>query len=164
MGRWLMQVVLVGALELRKAIDVDARTGGVHVAGGAHDDPGAVDLFDDAVTTGDHDGAGVHGHDRLHAGADQRRVRLHQRHGLTLHVGAHQRAVGVVVLQERDQGSSDRNELFRRHVHHVHGVRAFRSWDSPLIRPGTRSSTICPSFSSMLAWAIVYFDSSMAEM
>ena len=113
---------LVRTLELRQTIDVDARAGGVHVACGAHDNAGAVDLFDDAVTTGDHDSAGVHGDDRFHAGADQRRVRLHQRHGLTLHVGAHQRAVGVVVFQERDQGRSDRNDLFRRHVHHVHGV------------------------------------------
>src|SRR5690606_24330241 len=110
---------LVGALELRQAIDVDARTAGGHFARGANHDAGAVDLFDHAVTTGDHDRAGVHGHDRFHAGADQRRVRLHQRHGLTLHVGAHQRAVGVIVFQERDQGGGDRNDLFRRHVHHV---------------------------------------------
>ena len=39
----------------------------------------------------------------LHARADQRRRRLEQRHRLALHVRAHQRAVGVVVLQERDQ-------------------------------------------------------------
>ncbi len=38
------------------------------------------------------------------------------------------------------------------------------NWESPLIRPGTSSSTIMPSLSSMLAWAIVYFASSMAEM
>ncbi|MNS63617.1 hypothetical protein D3C72_967160 [compost metagenome] len=38
------------------------------------------------------------------------------------------------------------------------------SWDSPLIRPGTRSSTISPFFSSMLDWAITCFASSMAEM
>ncbi len=110
---------LVRTLELRQAIDVDARAAGFHVARGAHDDTGAVDLLDHAFTTGDHDSAGVHGHHGFHAGADQRRVRLHQRHGLTLHVGAHQRAVGVIVFQEGDQGGGDRNDLFRRHVHHV---------------------------------------------
>src|SRR5262249_37595790 len=47
----------------------------------------------------------------LHAGADQRRLRSKQRHGLALHVRPHQRAVGVVVLQERYERSRDRNEL-----------------------------------------------------
>ena len=67
---------------------------------------------------GDH----VTGVDRgavLHAGADQGRVALDQRHGLALHVGAHQRTVGVVVLEERDQGGRDRHHLARRDVHVV---------------------------------------------
>ena len=41
---------------------------------------------------------------------------LDQRHRLTLHVGAHQRAVGVVVLQERDQRCGYRHQLLRRDV------------------------------------------------
>ena len=57
--------------------------------------------------------------DRLHAGADERRVGLHQRHGLALHVRAHQRAVGVVVLEERNERRGDRDELLGRHVHRV---------------------------------------------
>ena len=68
-------------------------------------------------------GAGVAGHHVFHAGADQRRVRSQQRHGLTLHVRAHQRAVGVVVLQERDQRRGDRHHLLGRHVHEVDLVR-----------------------------------------
>ena len=44
-------------------------------------------------------------------------VAAQERHGLPLHVGAHERAVGVVVLEERDQRGRDRNELLRRHVH-----------------------------------------------
>ena len=39
---------LVGALELRQAVDVDARLGRVGLLGGAHHDPGAVDLLDHA--------------------------------------------------------------------------------------------------------------------
>ncbi len=35
---------------------------------------------------------------------------------------------------------------------------------SPLIRPGTRSSAISPSFMAMLAWAMTCFASSMADM
>jgi hypothetical protein len=46
-----------------------------------------------------------------------------QRHGLTLHVGAHERAVGVVVLEERDERRGDRDDLLRRHVHVVDLVR-----------------------------------------
>ncbi len=110
---------LVRTLELGQAIDVDARTTGIGLVGGAHHDPGAVDLLDDTVALGDHNGAGVDGHDRLHAGADQRRVGLYQRHGLTLHVGAHQRAVGVIVFEEGNEGGGDRHDLLRRHVHHV---------------------------------------------
>ena len=42
-----------------------------------------------------------------------------QRHGLALHVGTHERAVRVVVLEERDQRGRDRHHLARRDVHVV---------------------------------------------
>ena len=63
--------------------------------------------------------AGVARDHRLHAGADERRLGADQRHGLTLHVRAHQRAVGVVVLEERDERRGDRHQLLRRNVHEV---------------------------------------------
>ena len=63
--------------------------------------------------------AGIAGNDAFHAGADQRRVVLQQRHGLTLHVRAHQGAVGVVVFKERDQRRGDRNDLLRRNVDEI---------------------------------------------
>ena len=68
---------------------------------------------------GDDDVTGVDGGAELHAGADQRRVALDERHGLTLHVGAHERTVCVVVLEERDQRRRDRHHLARRDVHVV---------------------------------------------
>ena len=40
-----------------------------------------------------------------------------ERHRLALHVRSHERAVGVVVLEERDQRRGDRHQLVRRHVH-----------------------------------------------
>ena len=40
-------------------------------------------------------------------------------HGLPLHVRAHQRAVRVVVLEERDERSRHRDELVGRDVHQV---------------------------------------------
>ena len=57
----------------------------------------------DAITLGDQHVAGVERGARLHAGADERRLGHDERHGLLLHVGAHQRALRVVVLDEGDQ-------------------------------------------------------------
>ena len=64
----------------------------------------------------------VAGDDRFHAGADERRIGLHERHGLALHVRAHERAVRVVVLEERDERRGHRHELLRRHVHEVDAI------------------------------------------
>ena len=50
----------------------------------------------------------------LDAGCHDRGLRDHQRHGLTLHVCAHQRTVRVVVLEERDERRCDGG-------HHVRG-------------------------------------------
>jgi hypothetical protein len=52
----------------------------------------------------------------LHAGGHDRRLGDQQRHGLPLHVRAHQRAVGVVVLQERDQRRPRRRPSGSGHV------------------------------------------------
>ena len=111
--------VLVRALELHQPVDVDAGLAGLELFRGADDDTGRVDLVDDAGAPGGDRGARVTGDDRLHAGADERRLGAHQRHRLTLHVRAHQRAVGVVVLEERDERGRDRHHLLRRHVHQV---------------------------------------------
>ncbi len=110
---------LVRALELAQTVDIDARTGGVGFFRGADDDTRTVDLLHDAGALGDDHGAGVASDDGFHARADQRGVGLHQRHGLTLHVRAHEGAVGVIVFQEGDQGRGHRNHLTRRHVHQV---------------------------------------------
>ena len=77
-------------------------------------------MLDDAAALGDDGNAGVNGDSALHAGADQRFLRTHRGNSLALHVGAHQGAVGVIVLKERDQGRSDGNDLLRRHVHELH--------------------------------------------
>jgi hypothetical protein len=46
-------------------------------------------------------------------------VRTNQRHGLTLHVSAHEGTLGVVVLEERDEVGCDGEHLARRDVHVV---------------------------------------------
>ena len=56
--------------------------------------------------------------------ADERRARIEQRNRLALHVRAHQRAVGVVVLEERNERRGDRDELLGRHVHVIDAILA----------------------------------------
>ena len=80
----------------------------------------ATDLGDGAVALGQEHVAGVAGGAGLDAGADVGRLGHDQRHGLLLHVGAHEGAVGVVVLDEGDQRGRDRDDLLRRDVHEVH--------------------------------------------
>ena len=63
------------------------------------------------------DGLGVPGDARFKPGADERRLGDEQRHALALHVRTHQRTVGVVVFEERNQTRRHGNELLRRHVH-----------------------------------------------
>ena len=72
------------------------------------DDLIAGDGGDLAGFFGDDDGAGIAGDALFEAGGHERRFGHEQRHGLALHVRAHQRAVGVVVLEERNQRSRPR--------------------------------------------------------
>ena len=58
----------------------------------------------------------------LESRADERRARIEERHRLALHVRAHQRAVRVVVLEERNERGGDRDELLGRHVHVVDAI------------------------------------------
>ena len=72
---------------------------------------------DHAGDLGREDLAGVERRLGFHAGADDGRLRLEQRHRLALHVRAHQGAVGVVVLKERDERRGDAHDLLGRDVH-----------------------------------------------
>ena len=109
-------MLLVRALELGQVVDV-RHLGALAV--GAHDDARRVDALDDAVALGDDAHAGVARDALLHARADERRVRADERHGLALHVRAHERAVRVVVLEERNERGGDRHQLVRRDVHQL---------------------------------------------
>ena len=112
-GALVVAVALVGAHELDELIGV----GGA--VGAANNDLVGVDILNGAVMGGQDADTGVGGGLVLHAGGDQRLLGDHQRHGLTLHVGAHQCTVAVVVLKERDAGRSDGNHHTRRNVHVV---------------------------------------------
>ena len=118
--------VLVGTLELDQLIDIRTnfagQLGGMMLTLHANDDALGVDRIDDAVALGQNDGSGVARGDAFHPGTDQRRFGHQQRNRLALHVGAHQCAVGVVMLEERDQRSGDRDQLFGADVDVVHFV------------------------------------------
>jgi hypothetical protein len=107
---------LVGARELVERVLVPLRALGDRDALGVH-------VGDLARGLGQSDVAGVDRGALLHAGSDQRRLGLQQRHRLALHVGAHQRPVGVVVLEERDQRRRHRPDLGRGDVHQIDLLR-----------------------------------------
>ena len=75
------------------------------------------DARDEAAAPGDEDLARVARGALLHAGPDDRRFRLEERDRLALHVRTHQGAVGVVVLEERDERGGDGDDLLGRDVH-----------------------------------------------
>ena len=108
---------LVAAHELLEAVLVELALVGLDR------DPVGADAGDDAGPARDDDLAGVARGALLHAGADDRRLGLEERHRLALHVRAHQGAVGVVVLEERDERRRDRDDLLGRHVHVLDLVR-----------------------------------------
>ena len=88
-----------------------------------HDDLAAGDRRHHAVDLGDDQLSTVPGHPAFDAGADHRRLRPQQRHGLTLHIGTHQGPVGVVMLQERYKRRRHAHDLHGRNVHVVDQVR-----------------------------------------
>ena len=77
----------------------------------------SVHLLNDTVVLCQNSGAGVGSSLVLHTGSNDGLLGDHQRHCLTLHVGAHQSTVTVIVLQEGDAGGSDRDHHSGRDVH-----------------------------------------------
>jgi len=107
--------------------------------------------------------AGVASDRLLHPGADERRLRLDQRHRLALHIRTHQRAVCVVVLKNGIKAAATETSCFWRDVDQIDILRA-RHDEIPPLRQFVRSATIRPSASvSTLAWAMAYRPSSIAE-
>ncbi len=109
-------------------------------------------LLDDDVIAGDLDHFSGHGREDhvarvaggpgLDAGADQRGIGLEQRHRLALHVRAHQGPVGVVVLEEGDQGGRNRDDLLRRDIHVVDFLRRDRVDLAPAPGPANQDPGI----------------------
>ena len=112
--------VLVRPAEFHELIDVRSHLARelLFVPGvfDAHDDALRIHGVDDPGALAEHHRTRVAGGDPLHAGAHHRRLSPQQRNRLTLHVRAHQGAVRVVVLEERNQARRDRHQLLRAHV------------------------------------------------
>ena len=83
------------------------------------DDALGVDGGDDASLIGNDHNLGVAGNALFDAGADERRLGLEKRHALALHVRTHERAIGVVVLKERNHAGGNGDDLLGRNVHEV---------------------------------------------
>ena len=113
--RLLVQAgVLVGTDKLDQVVDINAGASLIDfVVVDLDDDTTGVNAFNHTIMTGNNCRAGVVGDNPLHACSNQRSVGTQQRHSLALHVGAHQGAVGVVILEERDKGRSNRDQLLR---------------------------------------------------
>src|SRR6185369_11929020 len=115
--------VLVGTGVLDQVVDVHTDFASlcffiVH----ADHDAARVDVVHHAATQGLHGGAGVDCHGTFDTGTDQRLFRTQARHGLTLHVGAHQCTVRVIVLQEWNQRCCNGHDLAWSNVHVLHAL------------------------------------------
>ena len=64
-----------------------------------------------------HTDAGVHGRLGFHSRTNHRCLRGQKRNCLPLHIGAHQRTVGIVIFQEGNQRRRYREDHSRRYVH-----------------------------------------------
>ena len=81
-----------------------------------HDDAFGVGIAHHAVAFGKKAGAGVAGHIVFHARTDEGTFGTQERNGLTLHVRAHEGAVGVVVFEEGNQRGGDGDHLAGRDI------------------------------------------------
>ena len=96
--------VLVGALVFDEVVDVYAHfTGQCFCIVHAHHNAGGVDIIHNTAASGGHHRARVDGSHALDTGTDQWFLRAQHRHGLTRHVGTHQRAVCIIMLQKRNK-------------------------------------------------------------
>ena len=104
---------LVGTLEFAEGVDI-----GVAVRRLDLDSVG-VDILDETVALGEFYRAAVVCDSVLDARGNHRGFGLEKRNCLTLHVGAHKRAVGVVVLEEGNERRGYGDQLLGRHIHIV---------------------------------------------
>ncbi len=115
--------VLVGATELGNAIFLQRRLKAYEFlilsAVIKNADGGGINIVNHAIAFGSNHGAAVLTNLLLNTGTYDGSLGAQQGHGLAHHVRSHQRTVSIVVLQEGNQGSSDRGNLLRSNVHQI---------------------------------------------
>ena len=87
-----------------------------------NNNPRTIDLIDRTRPFDDDSSPGIAGHGFFHTGTHKWGLGTDQRHGLTLHIRAHQGAVGVIVFKERYQRRRNRHQLFWRHINEVNFI------------------------------------------
>ncbi len=75
-----------------------------------------------AIVLRKHANTRIHASLVLHARANNRRLRLKQRHGLPLHIRSHQSTVCVVILQKRNHRSCHRHNHPRTNIHIIGSI------------------------------------------
>ena len=113
---------LVGPHVFAQPIDINA-AGRAIGRGSAHHNARTVNRIHHTIAARNNRRTRITRHRGFHASANQRRISADQRHRLTLHVGTHQRAVRVIVFQERNQSRSYGHKLLRRNVNRRHFFR-----------------------------------------
>ena len=115
---------LVGLAEFRQMIFLDGilESHELFLFGAvvADADHSGVDKLDHAGAFGHHLSAAVADKLAFETGSDDRSLAAHQRHSLAHHVRSHERAVGVVVLEEGNQAGCDRGDLHGAYVHQLY--------------------------------------------
>ena len=117
--------VLVGALVLDEVVDIHTDFTGLRLrVVDADHHAGCIDVVNQTATRCHDHGTRVDSRHALNTGTHHGLFRTQHRHGLTRHVRTHQRAVGIVVLQERNQRCGHRHDLCGGHVHVLHALGA----------------------------------------
>ena len=109
---------LVGTSKFLKIVNIHTDTAGdVFFIIYTNNNTVGVDIVNDTAAFCLNGCTGVNSHCSFDASTDNRFFRTKTGNALTLHVGTHQRTVRVIVLQERNQRSSNGYDLCRSHVH-----------------------------------------------
>ena len=109
---------LVGTCKFLKVVNVHTNSAGdVFFVIYTNNDTVGVDVINNTAALCLNSRTGVNRNRSFDARTDNRFFRTETGNALTLHVGTHQSTVRVIVFQERNQGSSNGNDLCRSHVH-----------------------------------------------
>ena len=118
-GTMVKTGVLIGANELGKIINADILFRKFFGRMMLQYNPSSINVDDFSIPSGDHSHPGILCHHAFNTGAHQRRLVNEQRHCLALHVRTHQRPVGVIIFQKRNQRSRNTHQLVWRNIHQV---------------------------------------------